>query len=71
MLLLFLPGQPASIVLLTLAVVLYLGGVELRGFRPHYLWWFWWLLLIFMSHCVGYLILRGYVLYRRRHEARA
>ena len=28
--------------------------------RPHYGWWVFWLLLVFLTHFVGYLILRGY-----------
>jgi hypothetical protein len=70
-LLLFLPVPPDLIVLFTLAFVLYLALVELRELRPHYLWWSWWLLLVFMTHFVGYLLLRGYAYYRRRSEARA
>ncbi len=71
MLLLFLPVPPDLIVLFTLALALYLTFVELRELRPHYLWWSWWLLLVFMTHFVGYLVLRGYAFYRRRSEARA
>jgi hypothetical protein len=69
-LLLFLPGSPpVAIVLFTLALALYLTAIELRELRPHYLWWIWWLLLVVMTHFVGYLILRGYAFYRRRREA--
>ena len=71
MILLFLPGPPVLLVALTLVVTLYLTGVELREFRPHYLWWFWWLLLVFMTHFIGYLALRGYVAYQRRKIARS
>jgi hypothetical protein len=51
--------------LLALAVALYLTVVELRQLKPHYTWWIWWLLLVFMTHFVGYLILRTYVAYQR------
>jgi hypothetical protein len=69
--LLFLPGPPIAVILLTLAIALYLTVVELRELRPHYVWWFWWLLLVFMTHFVGYLALRGYAYYHRRNsEAR-
>ena len=71
MLLFFLPGPPLPILALTLAVALYLTVVELREVRPHYLWWFWWLLLVFLTHFIGYLVLRGYVAYQRRGSARA
>ncbi len=71
MLLLYVPGRPPlALVFLTLALALYLTVVELREFRPHYLWWFWWLLLVLLTHFFGYLALRGYVAYRRRKTAR-
>lgn len=69
MILLFLPGPPLAIILLTLALALYLTVLELREMQPHYVWWFWWLLLVFMTHFVGYIALRIYVHYRRRSEA--
>lgn len=58
-------------VLLALGLALYLTVVELRELREHWLWWAWWLLLVFMTHFVGYLILRTYAVYRRWHQARA
>jgi hypothetical protein len=66
-------GRVDPITLLTLALAMYLTVVELREFhpRPHWKWWAWWLSLVFLTHFVGYLILRGYVVYRRWHEARA
>jgi hypothetical protein len=69
--LLFLPGPPPWLVLFTLALALYLAVVELRELRPNYLWWSWWLLLVFITHFVGYLALRGYSAYRRWHASRA
>jgi hypothetical protein len=61
------------VLLLTLAVALYLTVVELREFEPppHWKWWAWWLSFVFLTHFVGYLILRGYAAYRRRSRARA
>jgi hypothetical protein len=50
--------------LLALAVALYLTVIELRQLKPNYLWWAWWLLLVFMTHFVGYLILRTYAFYQ-------
>jgi hypothetical protein len=71
-LLLFVPGQPPLVVLLvTLALALYLTAIELRELRPNYLWWIWWFLFVFLTHFVGYLILRAYAAFRRRREARA
>jgi hypothetical protein len=66
-------GRVDPITLLTLALAMYLTVVELREFqpRPHWKWWAWWLSFVFLTHFVGYLILRGYVVYRRWHEARA
>lgn len=51
---------------LALALALFLTVVELRQLRANYLWWIWWLLLVFMTHFVGYLILRVYVFTTRR-----
>ena len=69
-----LRGAPGAvpILLLTLAVALYLTVIELRELepRPHWKWWAWWLSLVFLTHFIGYLALRGYVAYRRR-RARA
>jgi O-antigen ligase len=59
------------VLLLTLAVALYLTVIELRELRPHWKWWAWWLSLVFLTHFVGYLALRGYAAYRHRQRARA
>jgi hypothetical protein len=68
-----LRGAPGAlpIMLLTLAVALYLTVIELRELNVHWKWWAWWLSLVFLTHFVGYLILRVYVAFRRRHDARA
>jgi hypothetical protein len=62
---------PPAVIILTLALALYLTVIELREWRPHYLWWFWWLLFVFLTHFVGYLALRVYTAVRRYREARA
>lgn len=56
------------LMLVTLAIALYLTVIELRELRPHYLWWSWWILLVVMTHFIGYLILRGYMFWHRRQE---
>jgi hypothetical protein len=56
---------------LAFAIVVYLTVVELRELRPNYLWWIWWLLLVAMTHFVGYLVLRVYSFYARRKVSRA
>jgi hypothetical protein len=68
-----IPRAPDLIVLLTLAIALYLTMIELREMdpRPHWKWWSWWLSLVFLTHFVGYLALRGYVAFRRWQRARA
>jgi hypothetical protein len=73
LLFLFLPGAPDLVILLTLALAIYLTVIELREFepRPHFKWWGWWISLVFLVHFPGYLALRGYAVYRRRHSARA
>lgn len=71
MIVILLLGHTPALLLLTLALALYLTAIELRAMRPEsYLWWFWWLLLVFLTHFVGYLILRAYSAYRywqRKH----
>ena len=69
--LLLLIGRGAPILLFTLGLALYLTVIELRSLKPHWKWWAWWLLLVALTHFIGYLILRGYVAYRRSHRARA
>ena len=70
MLLILVLGFAPPLILLTLAIALYLSAIELREMQVHYLWWFWWLLFVFMTHFVGYLILRAYAVYRRWNAAR-
>jgi hypothetical protein len=67
-----LRGAPGAvpIMLLTLAVALYLTVIELREMNVHWKWWAWWLSLVLLTHFVGYLILRLYVAFRRRYDAR-
>jgi hypothetical protein len=67
------PGFALVMFLLTLVIALYLTVIELRELepRPHFVWWAWWLSLVFLTHFVGYLILRGYSYYQRRSRARA
>jgi hypothetical protein len=62
-------GYAPLLLLLTLAVALWLTVVELRELRPHYLWWAWWILLVVMTHFIGYLILRGYGFWYRRQAS--
>ena len=68
-----LPRAPFLILALTLGIALYLTVIELREMepRPHWKWWGWWLSLVFLTHFIGYLGLRGYVAYRRWHGASA
>ena len=74
LLVVFAPGGfPQLMFLLTLVIALYLTVIELRELepRPHFIYWAWWLSLVFLTHFVGYFILRGYAAYRRRSRARA
>lgn len=64
-------GFAPPVMLLTLLLALYLTVIELRELRPHFVWWFWWLLLVFMTHFVGYIALRIYATVRRHQQARA
>ena len=71
MLLFLLLGFTPWLLLLTLALALYLTVIELRELDLHYTRWIWWLLLVFMTHFVGYLILRAYAVFRRYQHSRA
>jgi hypothetical protein len=66
-------GFPQVMFFVTLAIALYLTVIELREFEPSppWRWWAWWLSLVFLTHFVGYLVLRVYSAYRRRTRARA
>ena len=70
MIVILLLGFAPWIVLLTLVLALYLTVIELLELRPNYGWWIWWLLLVLLTHFVGYLILRVYAVVHRRHQAR-
>jgi hypothetical protein len=70
-LLFLLLGFTPWLLLLTLALALYLTVIELRELELHYTRWIWWLLLVFMTHFVGYLLLRGYAVFRRSQHSRA
>jgi hypothetical protein len=63
-------GFSPLLLLLALAVVLYLTVIELRELQLHWAWWIWWLLVVFMTHFVGYIALRVYAAVQR-HNARA
>ncbi len=71
MIVIILLGFAPPVMLLTLLLALYLTVIELRELRPHYVWWFWWLLLVFLTHFVGYIALRIYAAVRRHQHARA
>lgn len=70
MLIFLLLGFAPWLLLLTLALALYLTVIELREMQLHWAWWIWWLLLVFMTHLVGYLFLRAYSVYRRWNAPR-
>lgn len=71
MLLFLILGFTPWLLLLTLALALYLTAVELRELDLHFTRWIWWLLLVFLTHFVGYLALRVYAVYRRRQLTEA
>ena len=66
MLIFWLLGFYPWVLLLTWAVSLYLTFVETRQQRLDARWTLWWMLLVFLTHFVGYLALRAWVFYRRR-----
>ena len=71
MIVFLLLGHVPWILVLALGIALWLTVVELLELRPHYVWWFWWILLVFLTNFVGYLILRvyAYLAKRRRLES--
>jgi hypothetical protein len=56
------------VLLLTFAISLYLTFVETREQQMDRRHTFWWLQLTFLFHFAGYLALRGWTFYRRRHS---
>jgi hypothetical protein len=64
-LLFLLLGYFPMVLLLTWAVALYLTLVETRQKRMAWLHIVWWLQLTFLFHFIGYLVLRGWLFYRR------
>ena len=69
MLIFLLLGSYPWVLLLTWLVALYLTFVETREQRLDFMHTLWWMLLVFLTHFVGYLALRGWVFYRRRATA--
>jgi hypothetical protein len=57
------------VLVLTWALAMYLTIVETRQQKMDLLHTAWWLQLTFLTHFIGYLALRGWVLYRRTRTA--
>jgi hypothetical protein len=57
------------VLLLTWAVAMYLTVVETRQRKMDFLHTIWWLQLVFLTHFIGYLALRGWVFFRRYRAA--
>jgi TctA family transporter len=57
------------VLLLTWLVALYLTFVETQEQRLDRMHTLWWMLLVFLTHFLGYLALRGWAFYRRRATA--
>jgi hypothetical protein len=66
----WLLGYFPMVLLLTFALSLYLAFIETRQQHMDWRHTLWWLQLTFLFHFVGYLVLRGWVFYRR-HRAPA
>jgi hypothetical protein len=65
MLIFLLLGVYPYVLLLTWAVALYLTFIETRQQRFDNLHTLWWMLLVFLTHFLGYLGLRAWVFYKR------
>jgi hypothetical protein len=57
------------VLLLTWAVSFYLTFIEAREQRLDGVRTLWWMLLVFFTHFLGYLALRGWVVYKRHAPA--
>jgi hypothetical protein len=65
MVLFLLFGQVPIVLLATLAIALYLTVIEVRPLPLSRMWKLWWVLLVLLTHFIGYLALRVYVARRR------
>jgi hypothetical protein len=65
----WLLGYFPMVLLLTWALSLYLTLIETRQQRMDWRHMVWWLQLTFLFHFAGYLVLRGWLLYRRHRTA--
>ena len=65
----WLLGLYPMVLLLTWAVCFYLTFIEARQQRLDAMRTLWWMLLVFFTHFLGYLALRGYVFFDRRRAA--
>jgi hypothetical protein len=68
-LLFWLLGVYPWVLLLTWGVSFYLTFFEAREQRLDGLRTLWWMLLVFFTHFLGYLALRGWVFYKHRAPA--
>ncbi|HEX2427876.1 MAG TPA: hypothetical protein VHI53_08100 [Gaiellaceae bacterium] len=66
MLIFLLLGIYPWVLLLTWVLALYLTFIETREQHLDRMLTLWWMLLVFLTHFLGYLALRGWVFYRRR-----
>jgi hypothetical protein len=64
----WLLGIYPIILLLTWAIAGYLTFIETRQQRLDPLLTLWWLLLVFLTHFLGYLALRAWVFFRRHRS---
>jgi hypothetical protein len=53
------------VLILTWGIAMYLTVVETRQRKMDLLHTLWWLQLVFLTHFIGYLALRGWVFFRR------
>jgi hypothetical protein len=69
MLIFLLLGVAPWVLILTWIVALYLTFLETREQKMDRLHTIWWLQLVFLTHFLGYVVLRAWVLYRRFRPA--
>jgi len=64
---LFLPTVPLWLAV-TLPALAYLSWLDLRDFEMRPIVQFWWILFVLITFVPGWIVLKAYVIHRRRSE---
>jgi uncharacterized membrane-anchored protein len=58
-------GGVPSLLALTLLIAVYLAVIEVRPLTMPFRMKAWWVSFVFLTHFIGYIVLRAYVTFRR------